>query len=199
MDLRDLLVVSGLNTLTFSDPYAKLVCVNNATSQSDRTLYFDLDTTFCAYAKAGYLSARAVDIYLPEAGRFIPCFKHAMTSLQSTKYSLVIFDSIGSFYSLYLYSQKTMGSVNRFLFATIMLLLRVSIDLKIPLLVTSMLRYRNERGWIQSPAARKIVERSAVKLGAEKIKDDIMVDVELHPTLKVQDKITIVDAILSHL
>ena len=181
---------SGLNTLTFSDPYAKLTFTAFAASTFSRTLYIDLDSTYCAYANAGLLPAEGTDIYLPERGRFIGSLSAAFASLERGGHTLVILDSLSSFYSLY-YPAKSIGSLNRLLCVLVMLLVRCGMDLKIPVLVTSMLRYRQDRGWVQSPAARRLVEtKSVVRLEAvgsqaeQPIEDKTRsVEIIAHPSL----------------
>src|ERR687898_2280494 len=67
LDLKELLSTDGLNTLTFSDPYARLCFTTMITreltssefgSQNKsrrRVLYLDTDTTFTAYLTAGLI------------------------------------------------------------------------------------------------------------------------------------------------
>jgi hypothetical protein len=133
---------SGLNTLMFTDPYAKLCYTAHLTSQFDRVIYIDLDTTFTAYFNAGFLHTNSVDIYLPsEQGRLAAMTKDVLESMGDT--SLVIFDSVNSFYNLFPIWHR-MGSLNHLLSVLIMLLVRRGVDVNVPVLVTSMLRYRKE-------------------------------------------------------
>ena len=61
----DMLSAGGLNSLTFSEPYAKLCFVNSLIQSMSRQqpeynerkiLYIDTDTMFTAYLKAGFLA-----------------------------------------------------------------------------------------------------------------------------------------------
>src|ERR671928_169430 len=81
--------------------------------------------------------------------------------------SLVIFDSVNSFYNLFPMWHR-MGTLNHLLSVLIMLLVRRGVDVNIPVLATSMLRYRKEGGWVQSPASRRLLQaKSVVKLSID--------------------------------
>jgi hypothetical protein len=161
-----ILSTSGLNTLTFTDPYAKLCYTVHLASQFDKVIYVDLDTTFTAYFNAGLVQINnSVDIYLPSEGQIAVMTKDVLESMSDS--SLVIFDSINSFYNLFP-TRERVGGLNHLLAVLIMLLVRRGVDLNIPVLVTSMLRYRKEGGWVQSPASRRLLQRkSVVRLSVE--------------------------------
>jgi hypothetical protein len=115
------LSLDGLNTLMFTDPYAKLCYTAHLTSQFDRVIYIDLDTTFTAYFNAGCLHTNSVDIYLPSEGRLAAMMKDVLESMHHS--SLVIFDSVNSFYTLFPIWQR-MSTLNHLLSVLIMLLVR---------------------------------------------------------------------------
>jgi hypothetical protein len=160
-----ILSTGGLNTLMFTDPYAKLCYTVHLASQFDRVIYVDLDTTFTAYFNARLVQTNRVDIYLPSEGRLAVMIKDVLESMRDS--SLVIFDSVNSFYNLFPIRERV-GSLNHLLSVLIMLLVRRGVDLNIPVLVTSMLRYRKDGGWVQSPTSRRLLQRkSVVKLSVE--------------------------------
>lgn len=161
-----ILSTAGLNTLMFTDPYAKLCYTAHLTSQFDRVIYVDLDTTFTAYFNAGFVETKRIDIYLPSEGQLATLTKDVLESMCDS--SLVIFDSVNSFYNLFPVRERV-GSLNHLLSVLIMLLVRRGVDLNVPVLVTSMLRYRRkDGGWVQSPASRRLLQRkSLVKLSVE--------------------------------
>jgi hypothetical protein len=165
----------GLNTLMFSDPYAKLCFAAHLVSQFDKVTYIDLDTTFTAYFNAGLVRASSVDIYLPSEGRLVPMVKDVLESMGTS--SLVIFDSVNSFYNLFRAQDRT-GGLNHLLSVLLMLLVRRGVDQNIPVLATSMLRYRKDGGWVQSPASRRLLQRkSSAKLSVERIEGDLAVTI----------------------
>jgi len=182
-----LLSARGLNTLLFSDPYAKL-CFTASLASSARTLYIDLDTAFSAYLSAGMIGAKSVDVYLPSEGRFLPMFQEALA--QVPRSSVVILDSINSFYSVYYgyyrrHERRAGGSINHLLSVLLMLLVRQGVTHGVPVLVTSMLRFRKEGGWKQSPASRRLLQKkSACRLQVENADDKIVVKVLEHDAIK---------------
>ena len=176
-----ILSMRGLNTLMFSDPYAKLCFTARLASQFDKVLYLDLDTTFTAYFNAGLLKLNNVDIYLPSEGRLMPMIKDVIKSMSESR--LVIFDSVNSFYNLFP-SRIGTGDLNHLLTVLLMLLVRRGLDEKVPVLATSMLRYRKDRGWVQSPTSRRLLKyKSAVRLSVERSVDDIAVSIVDHESM----------------
>jgi hypothetical protein len=174
--------MSGLNTLMFTDPYAKLCYTAHLTSQFDRVIYIDLDTTFAAYFNAGFLHTNRVDIYLPSERKLAAMTRDVLESMGDS--SLVIFDSVNSFYSLFPMRHR-MGTLNHVLSVLIMLFVRRGIDVNVPVLATSMLRYRKEGGWVQSPASRRLLQhKSAVRLSLDWRKSDLALKIVQHESIE---------------
>ncbi|MEO9363031.1 MAG: hypothetical protein ABI348_03935, partial [Nitrososphaera sp.] len=100
--------------------------------------------------------------------------------------SLVIFDSINSlytmYYSYYLRNERAGGgNINHLLSVLLMLLVRQGVSLGVPVLATSMLRFRKEGGWKQSPASRRLLQKkSATRLQVERVENEIIVQVLEH-------------------
>lgn len=185
----------GLNTLMFSDPYAKLCFTAHLVSQFDRVTYIDLDTAFVAYFSAGLIKANRVDVYLPSEGRLVPIVKDALESIG--KSSLVIFDSVNSFYNLFRVQERT-GGLNHLLSVLLMLLVRRGVDENIPVLATSMLRYRKDGGWVQSPASRRLLQRkSAARLRVERVENDLAVTVVEHESIPAGTQLVYKDSLVT--
>ena len=83
----------------FSDPYAKLCFAAHLVPQFQKVTYVDFDTTFAAYFKAGLIKANKIDIYLPSEGRLSHTIKDVLESMGTS--SLVVFDSVNSFYNMF--------------------------------------------------------------------------------------------------
>lgn len=181
-----LLSARGLNTLLFSDPYAKL-CFTSSLASSAKTVYIDLDTAFSAYLAAGIIDAKSVDVYLPSEGRFMALFQQALVHVPHC--SLVILDSINSFYAVYYghyrRHRRAGGSINHLLSVLLMLLVRQGVTHGVPVLATSMLRFRKEGGWKQSPASRRLLQKkSACKMQVEADGESIVLKVLEHDAIK---------------
>jgi RecA/RadA recombinase len=174
----------GLNTLLFSDPYAKLCCTSML-ARGGNAVYLDLDTTFSAYLKPGLVHAPGADVYLPSEGKFIEMLNDVLARMEKGGRSLVIFDSINSFYTMY-YSyyrrgERSIGNINHLLSVLLMLLVRQGVSLGVPVLATSMLRFRKEGGWKQSPASRRLLQKkSASRFEVDRVENEIVVKVLEH-------------------
>src|SRR5437867_9372317 len=190
-----ILSTRGLNTLMFSDPYAKLCFAAHLVSQFEKVTYVDLDTTFTAYFNAGLVRANSLDIYLPSEGRLVTMVKDVLESMG--KSSLVIFDSVNSFYNLFRVQDRT-GGLNHLLTVLLMLLVRRGVDEKVPVLATSMLRYRKDGGWVQSPASRRLLQRkSAVMLSVERPGSDLAVTILEHESMPAGTQVVYNDSLIT--
>ncbi|HUG96770.1 MAG TPA: hypothetical protein VMJ94_04455 [Nitrososphaera sp.] len=178
----------------FSDPYAKLCFTAHLASQFEKVTYIDLDTTFTAYFNAGLVQPNSVDIYLPSEGRLVPMIKDALESMGSS--SLVIFDSVNSFYNLF--QAHATGGLNHLLSVLLMLLVRGGVDEGVPVLATSMLRYRKDGGWVQSPASRRLLQyKSAARLSVERSESDIAVTIVEHESIPAGTRVAYKDSLIT--
>jgi hypothetical protein len=185
VDFQEVLSIRGLNTLMFTDPYAKLCLTSLFARSFAKTLYIDLDTAFTSYLQAGLIKTSGrVDAMLPSSGRLVPMINDAIASME--KGSLVIFDSVNSFYSLFKTDQKNLGNLNHLLSVLLMLLVKRGSDSGVPVVATSMLRYRQAGGWVQSPASRRLLQnKSVVKMKVDLTQTgDLSLAILEHPTLQ---------------
>jgi hypothetical protein len=191
---NNIVSTDGLNTLTFNDPYAKLCFTSMLASQYQKIIYIDLDTTFTAYVTAGLLlkdvnnADKAIKIYLPSEGRFESILMDIIDSMSGS--SIIIFDSVNSFYNMYykkidIHSGHGISNLNHLLSIFLMLLLKYGKSLNIPILVTSMIRYKKDNKWVQSPASKRLLQKkSIVKLNVSIINErDLSVQIITHPLL----------------
>jgi hypothetical protein len=172
-----------------------------------KVTYIDLDTTFTAYLKAGLFLKKStmtttetsisnpmliedihknINIYLPTEGYFESILSEIIDSMCES--SIVIFDSVNSFYNLYykkinIESGHGLSNVNHLLSIFLMLLVKHGVSLQIPILATSMIRYKKSNDWIQSPSSNRLLrEKSVVKLYVEMLNEnDLSVHIISHP------------------
>ena len=191
---NDIVSPDGLNTLIFNDPYAKLCFTSMLASKYQKIIYIDLDTVFTAYVSAGLLlknmnnADNTIKIYLPREGQFEPLMMDIIDSMPGS--SIVIFDSVNSFYNMYykkidIHSGHGISNLNHLLSIFLMLLLKYGKILNIPILVTSMIRYKKDNKWVQSPASKRLLQKkSIVKLNVSIINErDLSVQIITHPLL----------------
>jgi hypothetical protein len=121
--------------------------------------------------------------------------KDALESMDTS--SLVIFDSVNSFYNLFRAREKT-GNLNHLLSVLLMLLVRRGVDENVPVLATSMLRYRKDGGWLQSPASRRLLQsKSAAMLSVERTGNDIAVAVVEHESIPTGTQVVYKDSLIT--
>ena len=193
---NDIFSTKGLNSLTYNDPYAKLCFTSMISSWfQKKVIYIDLDTMFAAYAKADLISllknkkniSKTINIYLPTEDRFESILKDVIEDMYDS--SIVIFDSINNFYNMYykkidIESGRGFSNINHLLSIFLMLLLKHGTHLNVPILATSMIRYKKYTEWIQSPTSKRLLhKKSIVKLNVEMMnEDDLSLEIISHPT-----------------
>jgi hypothetical protein len=169
--ISEMLDSSGFNTLIYDDAYAKTCLIASIISefrdQSNRVtrgkiLYLDLDAAFTSYVKAGLIpsleiqkindytyqsESSALKIYLPSGDIFDIILVDIIRSINEC--SIIIFDSINSFYNLFydkilhsLNNKLKIGNLNQLLYFILMMILKHTSESNIPFLVTSMIRYK---------------------------------------------------------
>jgi hypothetical protein len=169
--ISEILDNSGFNTLIYDDPYAKICLITsiilefqNNTEYQKKIAYIDLDAAFTSYAKAGLIPSIEIEkiaddiyqsqssglkIYLPSKDVLDFIVVDLIKSME--EYSLIIFDSINSFYNLFYdkivpssNNRLKIGSLNQLLYFFLMLILKHTSYFNIPFLVTSMIRYKRK-------------------------------------------------------
>ena len=181
---------------------------------------------------------KIIQVFLPSEGNFESTLGDVISSIQEA--SIVIFDSLNSFYNLYplaypetprrerrderfkeprkaelivdlpleekrnsdnsdlesLEDHKrrktayTVGRLDHLLSIYVMLLVKHGLTVRIPVLVTSMARYKkmSEGIWVKAPACRRLLDqKSIVKMSVDmRSENDISVNLLRHPSLVQQ-------------
>jgi hypothetical protein len=171
--ISEILDNRGFNTLIYDDTFAKICLIASIISEyqnqfhndnHSKIVYLDLDAAFTSYVKAGLIASVEVQkidnhifqsksstlkVYLPSEDILDSIIVDIIKSMDET--SLVIFDSINSFYNLFydkiIPSSKNrlkIGSLNRLLYFDLMMILKHTSHFNIPFLVTSMIRYKRK-------------------------------------------------------
>jgi hypothetical protein len=189
--ISNLLTIGGLNTLLFYNPYAKLCFTSTITSYFRKTTYLDLDTTYTAYIRSNLIKNYSLnDIYLftPSEGELESSINKILSDISNS--SLLIIDSLNSFYNLYykkidMESLKGISNIQHTLSNFLMILLKLCQSLRIPILVTSMIRYRKKKEWIKTFTNKRLLQnKSTVILFVEMQNENMfLLDIITHPTL----------------
>lgn len=189
--ISNLLTIGGLNTLLFYNPYAKLCFTSTITSYFRKTTYLDFDTTYTAYIRSNLIKNYSLnDIYLftPSEGELESSINKILSDISNS--SLLIIDSLNSFYNLYykkidMESLKGISNIQHTLSNFLMILLKLCQSLRIPILVTSMIRYRKKKEWIKTFTNKRLLQnKSTVILFVEMQNENMfLLDIITHPTL----------------
>ena len=189
--ISSILNVNGLNTLLFYNPYAKLCFTSTITSYFKKTTYLDFDTTYTAYVRSNLIknyTLNNISLFTPSEGELELLINKILYSISNS--SLLIIDSLNSFYNLYykkidIESLKGISNIQHTLSNFVMILLKLCQSLSIPILVTSMIRYRKKKEWIKTFTNRRLLQnKSAVFLFVEMQSNNmIFLDIITHPTL----------------
>jgi hypothetical protein len=219
--ISEILDNSGFNTLIYDDPYAKICLITsiilefqNNTEYQKKIAYIDLDAAFTSYAKAGLIPSIEIekiddDIYQSQSGGlkiYLPSkdildFIVVDLIKSMEEYSLIIFDSINSFYNLFYdkivpssNNRLKIGSLNQLLYFFLMLILKHTSYFNIPFLVTSMIRYKR-KGVVTSN--RLLNKKSSLNFYVKmKNINDLSVSILRHPKIN-QKNFTIKNKISS--
>lgn len=189
--LCDLLTIGGLNTLLFYNPYAKLCFTSTITSYFRKTTYLDFDTTYTAYIRSKLIknyTLNDVSLFTPYEGELELSINKILSNISNS--SLLIIDSLNSFYNLYykkidMESLKGISNIQHTLSNFLMILLKFCQSLRVPILVTNMMRYRKKEEWIKTPTNKRFLQKkSAVMLFVELLSQNMLfLDIITHPTL----------------
>jgi hypothetical protein len=189
--ISNLLTIEGLNTLLFYNPYAKLCFTSTITSYFRKTTYLDFDTTYTAYIRAKLIknsSLKNIFLFTPNEGELELSMNKILSDISNS--SLLIIDSLNSFYNLYykkidMESLKGISNIQYTLSNFLMILLKLCQSLKIPILVTSMIRYRKKKEWIKTFTNKRLLQKkSTVILFVEMQNENMLfLDIITHPTL----------------
>ena len=207
--ISEMLDNGGFNTLIFDDSYAKICLIasiisefhcKNDNDNHHKVIYLDFDAAFTSYAKAGLIptmkiqkindhfyesESNILNIFLPTQDILGTITTDIIKSISEC--SLVIFDSINSFYNLFYdrlvpsQNNTNIGSLNQLLYFVLMIILKHTSDYNIPFLVTSMIRYRGKERVISN---RLLSMKSSFNFYV-KIRnlDDLSITVLRHPKL----------------
>lgn len=208
--ISEMLDNGGFNTLIFDDSYAKICliasiisefqCKNDNDDNHHKVIYLDFDAAFTSYAKAGLIptikiqkindhfyqsESNILNIFLPTQDIFGIITADIIKSMNEC--SLVIFDSINSFYNLFYdrlvpsQNNKNIGGLNQLLYFVLMIILKHTSDYNIPFLVTSMIRYRGK----EVITSNRLLSMKSSFNFYVKIKnfDDLSITVLSHPKL----------------
>jgi hypothetical protein len=117
-------------------------------------------------------------LFTPNEGDLESLITNIVSNISNS--SLLIIDSLNSFYNLYykkidMESLKGISTIQHTLSNFLMILLKFCHPLRIPILVTNMMRYRKKEEWIKTPTNKRFLQKKSAVM--------FFLDIITHPTL----------------
>lgn len=154
-NLDGILSRNHINSVLYSDPFLKAGFITRLVDDTKiDVLYLDLDLLYSGYVTSGIIPMpKNVTLYQPTADTIT----HTLTKLlvrASTSCALVIVDSINGLFNI-LNRKKDVG---RLVASIIMLIASIGRITNSTLLLSCMVRYKKEEGWVLSPTGKRLIE-----------------------------------------
>lgn len=170
--IQRILEEKQINFVLYSDPFLKAGFLSKVVQDTkDNILYLDLDLLYSGYVTSGILSSNKNTILLqPDNITLNNNLKEILAKASISK-SIIIVDSINGLYNL-LNRKKDIGKA---VTSIIMLLASIAYTTNSHVIVSSMVRYKKEEGWVLSPTGKRLIDtKSSKKILLEYGKDGIV-------------------------
>lgn len=144
-----------INSVFYPDPFLKAGFISKLVQDTKlEVLYLDLDLLYSGYVVSGILAAeKNVTLFQPTSDTLYKMIKEILVKA-SLSQTIVVVDSLNGLYNI-LNQKKNLGKT---VMSIMMLLASITRMTKSYLVVTSMVRYKKEEGWILSPTGKRLVE-----------------------------------------
>ncbi|MDE1831700.1 MAG: hypothetical protein KGI02_04930 [Thaumarchaeota archaeon] len=172
LNLQTILEQNLINSIFYSDPFLKVGFISKLVQDTKlQVLYLDLDLLYSGYAVSGTIPVKKnVTLFQPTNETLYPMIKEILvkTSLSQT---IIVVDSLNGLFNI-LNRKKNIGKT---VMSIIMLFASMVKMTKSYLVVTSMVRYKKEEGWILSPTGKRLFEtKNSKKILLEPEKEGIV-------------------------
>ena len=173
--IKKIIQQNTINSITYTEPFLKTVFLTNLIpSIKDSVIYLDFDLLYSGYVASGIISSNnAVTLFQPTQSNWNEMLKIILKKISQEK-STIIIDSINGFYNLF-YEIKNVGRlVNSFS----MLFLCCSKMSNSHVIITSMVKQKNEEEWVLSVTGRHPVEtKQMTKIHLDKKNENLQMTV----------------------
>ncbi len=171
--IQRILEEKQINFVLYSDPFLKAGFLSKLVQDTDENiLYLDLDLLYSGYVTSGILASKKnTTLFQPDNITLNNNLKEIIAKASTSK-SIIIIDSINGLYNL-LNRKKDIGKA---VTSIIMLLASIAHTTNSYVIVSSMVRYKKEEGWVLSPTGKRLIDtKNSKKILLEYDKDGIMV------------------------
>ncbi len=167
--------LNPLNSIMFSNPILKTVFLNKITQVSNYPIYYlDYDLLYSGYLTSNIIPKNnKVVLFQPTENDFLEILKKILNIVSKEK-SIIIIDSLNGFFNLINENKDAGRMVNSY----IMLLSTISRMSDSLILMTSLVREKNDEGYVLSITGRHLIDsKNTTKILTEKTNSNILAKV----------------------
>ena len=155
LNLQNILRQNKINSVLYSDPFLKAGFIAKLVEDLKLdVLYLDLDLLYSGYIVSGMIKTpQNLTLFQPTFEILNNTLAKILVDL-STKKSVVIIDSLNGFFNM-LNKKKDIGKL---VTSYVMLLASIAYSTGSYVVITSMVRFKKEEGWVLSPTGKRLIE-----------------------------------------
>lgn len=172
LNLQTMLEQDLINSVFYSDPFLKAGFISKLVQDTKlEVLYLDLDLLYSGYVVSGTIpTEKNLTLFQPTTETLYKMIKEILVKA-SLSQTIIIVDSLNGLFNM-LNRKKNIGKT---VMSIMMLLASMAKMTKSYLVVTSMVRYKKEEGWILSPTGKRLIEtKNSKKILLEHGKEGIV-------------------------
>jgi hypothetical protein len=174
LNLQTMLEQDLINSVFYPDPFLKAGFISKLVQDTKlEVLYLDLDLLYSGYVVSGTIpTEKNLTLFQPTTETLYKMIKEILVKA-SLSQTIIIVDSLNGLFNM-LNRKKNIGKT---VMSIMMLLASMAKMTKSYLVVTSMVRYKKEEGWILSPTGKRLIEtKNSKKILLEHGKDGIILN-----------------------
>lgn len=155
LNLQTMLEQDLINSVFYSDPFLKAGFISKLVQDTKlEVLYLDLDLLYSGYVTSGIIpTEKNLTLFQPTTETLYKMIKEILVKA-SLSQTIIVVDSLNGLFNM-LNRKKNIGKT---VMSIMMLLASMAKMTKSYLVVTSMVRYKKEEGWILSPTGKRLIE-----------------------------------------
>jgi len=155
LNLQNILSQNKINSVLYSDPFLKAGFIAKLVEDLKLdVLYLDLDLLYSGYIVSGMIKTpQNLTLFQPIFEVLNNTLAKILVDL-STKKSVVIIDSLNGLFNM-LNKKKDTGKL---VTSYVMLLASIAYSTGSYVVITSMVRFKKEEGWVLSPTGKRLIE-----------------------------------------
>ena len=174
LNLQTMLEQDLINSVFYPDPFLKAGFISKLVQDTKlEVLYLDLDLLYSGYVVSGTIpTEKNLTLFQPTTETLYKMIKEILVKA-SLSQTIIIVDSLNGLFNMLTRKKHIVKTV----MSIMMLLASMAKMTKSYLVVTSMVRYKKEEGWILSPTGKRLIEtKKSKKILLEQVKDGIVLN-----------------------